>query len=745
MKNFIKKHFAFIFILIIFFSCAAGCLITYSSHANKMYYLVNDGDVGSHYEDADGNRVDPITASSGAADRLSGLFAHSRISEISAYDSRDYDLITPVKNQGDSYCCWAFSTASLLESDAIVKGWETAGSVDFSEAHLCWFTFNADSTPGSSIQGEKANCREVTPFIASGNVNRAISTLNRGTGIANEADYPFNADDLFSMGNYPAGSYYLNNGYCIGNVVELGESDEIKAWIINHGSCSASIYSSSDYFNNFTDEDGTKHCSCFCYEDLAVNHSITVVGWDNDYPADNFKVSPKRNGAWLCKNSCGESWGEDGYFWISYYDVPLSNFKGIEIQKTDFDNIHTYNANPHTALMQQNGFIASANVYYIKTAETLKEISFYTFTPDDYVDITIYQIDNSYTTPVDGTSVFSVCKTFASTGFHKVEITSDILLQPETYYSVVIRQSASGDVFVPLELVSSTTYTYTVEKGQSFYSKNGTKWIDSSKYGNTYINLYTKYTQICTHVFKDEIQPVSCTSDGYNRSICEKCGFVALDEEIPATGHNVVTDSSAATCISSGYTKTYCQKCSEIFSFEAGHGLGDHSFEGNICTICGSVREDSRTEQCNHIFVTETTQPTCTRKGHTKVYCSECGEIEIDTDTPKTGHSYTERQTKSADNLYNITTTVCVNCGYVKGQKYSQVKPETETEEETDNVKLAKEQISQRQAEKEETTSKSDIKPASDPVTITPEAEKQTSFFERLINMFLSIFGIIKK
>ncbi len=68
------------------------------------------------------------------------------------------------------------------------------------------------------------------------------------------------------------------------------------------------------YFNELTS-------AFYCDEPDPANakqHAVCVVGWDDNYSGENFETDPGENGAWICKNSYGDKYGEGGYFRLSY-------------------------------------------------------------------------------------------------------------------------------------------------------------------------------------------------------------------------------------------------------------------------------------------------------------------------------------------------------------------------------------------------------------------------------------------
>ena len=253
----------------------------------------------------------------------------------SSYDTRA-DSQTPVKNQGDNGICWTFGTYAALEANMRKEGMKTQ---DFSELHL------AHSTSRASVGDEYGWPRNPG---GGGNRVQAISYLMRSgsyAGTVDEWDDPYT--DIFdeieprseSITADKARTYRAKNAIFLNDKTpgdKAAETAAIKKAIMDYGGAGASMYwegsavasedpnvPSTEFFNSDT--------GAYCYDcsqgsesdPKETNHMVEIAGWDDDYPVSKFNEGcrPASPGAWLIKNSWGEGWGNDGYFWISYEDT----------------------------------------------------------------------------------------------------------------------------------------------------------------------------------------------------------------------------------------------------------------------------------------------------------------------------------------------------------------------------------------------------------------------------------------
>lgn len=477
-----------------------------------------------------GNKV----ASNSNTSVLLSSSAQSATSLPAAYDARNSNCITSVKQQGDSGNCWAFSTLSMLESDAILKGIDDT-SADYSEAHFSWFTSRSltdntsDPTYGDGRLAE-------TPFMTGGNWIIAAGSLARWTGAAEDADYPFNYRDLSAMGNYDESCRYdTGSGVVIESAQSLLGMDDAKEWIIEHGSATLSFFYEDAYYNSAS-------CSYFYNGTNTLNHEITVIGWNDNFSRYNFNEScrPDYNGAWLCKNSWGLNWGNRGYFWISYYDTSIEQFSGISARSVDgiYRN-YTYNGAGWQSYLNHAGTAKISNVFTAKSDELVTSVSLYTMLPDSEAVIYIYKnMPSGFRNPEQGSLALKKTVIPERPGYHIIDLGAEIAVDQGSKFSVVIEYVSDGTVYIPIEINSGNVMnTYYSNAGESYlnlpsYNKG---WYDVKSYGaeNVFVQAFTK----CNHKEQTQISYATCVDDGFERISCRNCGELISLTVIPAAGH----------------------------------------------------------------------------------------------------------------------------------------------------------------------------------------------------------------
>lgn len=149
----------------------------------------------------------------------------------------------------------------------------------------------------------------------------------------------------------------------------------------------------------------------------------------------------------------------------------------------------------------------------------------------------------------------------------------------------------------------------------------------------------------CTHSYKETIVEATCTTDGYTKYKCTKCGEEKYGNSVQKLGHKVKKLlGKAKTCTTDGLTEgSYCERCGEIL-----------------------VKQEVIPASHEWIYNTEGdfTPATCTTPGVANgMVCSVCGEMsEGAVVIPALGHDYEHtKMTNSYGGSYILHK--CSNCG----------------------------------------------------------------------------------
>lgn len=360
------------------------------------------------------------------------------------YDNRQTGVLTPVRNQGQTQACWAYSVIAASESSIISDG--LAGQeLDLSEYHL-GYAFSGDSRDELGLTEGDATYFLQGSWLDSGNNNHYTTfCLANWNGVANQEAYPdseswyqnrdsrFKWDDLFHVRNI----YWL----------QASDRDAVKRAIQTHGSVGASIYYKDIFYNSFTN-------AYYNSRITTTNHAISVVGWDDNYDASFFNERPPGNGAWLVKNSRGTDLFDHGYFWVSYYDLSINSASATAFVY-EYDPIDLYDHNYHydgsngtkTKTLPDDSSVAavfSVDGSSAKMDEELKAVGFAVADPGVYYRIQIYRDlrDESY--PQSGKAVLAepVTGYCPYTGYYTIPLEAGVQLQNGSRFSIVVTISS---------------------------------------------------------------------------------------------------------------------------------------------------------------------------------------------------------------------------------------------------------------------------------------------------------------
>ena len=427
------------------------------------------------------------------------------------YDPRTTGAVTAVRLQrGNS--CWAFSSLGAGEASLLSKG-AVPQMTDLSEAQLVHFFYHPVTDPLGNTAGDgNYNISGQSEFAVGSNTIFSTFALADWVGAAEESLMPFasySEDDSYPDTYAYADTAHLQNAYWI-NFKDTDAVTVVKQMIKKYGGAAVNLYFGTAYYNSST---------AAYYAPLdpsrGNNHSVTVVGWDDTYSRENFKAGcqPQEDGAWIVKNSYGTSWGQDGYFYLSYEDSAVNtqntNSNRARAYIFDFEPAGTYdynyqydgssgayNATSDDAAAKIESGASIANVFCAgapgNDAEVLKAVSFALYDTACTYQIQIYKNLTDLSDPHSGTPQLSEPLEGGTSyaGYYTIPFGQEIVLRKGETFSVVITlQKENGGrigYFVDKTYTNGNWIKFVnqTEPGQSFrLTDDG--WEDLSGYGMT--------------------------------------------------------------------------------------------------------------------------------------------------------------------------------------------------------------------------------------------------------------------
>ena len=437
----------------------------------------------------------------------------------SSYDSRNVDGISyvpPIRDQNPYGMCWAFSMIGQAEISAIKKGLVSDNnSIDLSEAVLAYYAYNLENITASGshnidFPGYEGNDYTMgiysldMPTWADLGGNKMLSALllssymgyvkeNEETSFDRLKTYKDNIDDYTLDGKYA----FNSNDFEVGNIAFINSKDiaAIKKAIIDNGSVGISYYS-DERSESIHTVDGEYF---YCTEgEVFTSHAIMVIGWDDNISKENFyfgenyddatyKVE-EGDGAWLCRNSWGESYGNNGYFWISYYETSLKNdtFTSTEVISSD---TYEYNYHYDTTISPERTNIESrvGNIFKVSdnVNQTLDAVNVAIDDTNVSFDIEIYISDTEMETPINGTKILTQKVNKDLSGVWTIVLDKKVPLKKGTYFSIIINPEQNFSIFVDKEYIPFSRNWFTVvnesKLGQSYIYKDGA-FVDYNSY-----------------------------------------------------------------------------------------------------------------------------------------------------------------------------------------------------------------------------------------------------------------------
>lgn len=196
-------------------------------------------------------------------------------------------------------------------------------------------------------------------------------------------------------------------------------------------------------------------------------------------------------------NSWGQEFGEDGLFYVSYYDSIIGTHNVVYTGVDSIDNYNNIYQSDLCGKTGQLGYNASeayfANVYQAEYQEKLEAVGFYTTGKNTFYDI--YLVENYTDEDSFNNKVYIQSGKMANEGYYTVELKKSLKLVTGEKFAIVVMISTPGaNRPIAVEYAhGDKVKDIDLTDGEGYISMNAKNWehVEETKDCNICLKAYT--------------------------------------------------------------------------------------------------------------------------------------------------------------------------------------------------------------------------------------------------------------